>query len=144
MTMHRAGVVAVALAWTLCGCASSEPPRPGGGFAYPAKGQSTEQQARDGAECRDWAKQQSGFDPAVDTAKGAGVGAVIGAVGGAAVGAAIGAAAGNPGRGAAIGAVVGGVGGAAGGGAYNYSRNREGYDRAYANCMTGRGYTINH
>lgn len=33
-------------------------------IAYPAKGQSDAQQARDRAECRRWAINQSGFDPA--------------------------------------------------------------------------------
>ncbi|MBO9352948.1 hypothetical protein GG851_03005 [Bordetella petrii] len=32
-------------------------------IAYPAKGQSDAQQARDRAECRRWAVNQSGFDP---------------------------------------------------------------------------------
>jgi len=32
-------------------------------IAYPAKGQSDAQQARDRAECRRWAMNQSGFDP---------------------------------------------------------------------------------
>ncbi|HEY3787173.1 MAG TPA: hypothetical protein VGL55_18025 [Steroidobacteraceae bacterium] len=33
-------------------------------YAYPKSGQSEEQQARDREECRKWASQQSGFDPA--------------------------------------------------------------------------------
>lgn len=32
-------------------------------FAYPAKGQKPEQQTLDEAECYNWAKQQSGYDP---------------------------------------------------------------------------------
>lgn len=124
------------------GCASSTPPQPSVA-AYPAKGQSAELQAKDTNECQAWAKQQTGYDPATETAKGAGVGAVIGAVTGAAVGAGVGAATGTgAGRGAAAGAVLGGVGGAVGGGAYQYSKTKEGYDRAYAACMEGRGYTV--
>jgi len=38
--------------------------------------------------------------------------------------------------------VIGGVGGAVGGGAYQYSKTKEGYERAYAACMQGRGYTV--
>jgi len=33
-------------------------------IAYPAKGQSAEQQSRDRYECHSWAVSQSGFDPA--------------------------------------------------------------------------------
>jgi hypothetical protein len=33
-------------------------------IAYPAKGQSAEQQSRDRYECHTWAVSQSGFDPA--------------------------------------------------------------------------------
>ncbi|MEK7700385.1 MAG: hypothetical protein AAB418_00125, partial [candidate division NC10 bacterium] len=75
----------------LAGCASSQPSV----AVYPAKGQSAAQQAKDDGECQGWAKQQSGYDPATETAKGAGIGAVVGAVGGAAVGAAVGAATGT-------------------------------------------------
>jgi hypothetical protein len=138
--MKRA-VSAVLLGVLFTGCASSNP-QPSS-VAYPSKGQNADQQMRDSSECQGWAKQHSGFDPAVDAAKGAGVGAAVGAIGGAAVGAAIGAASGaGAGRGAAVGAVVGGVGGGTGGGVYNYSRNKEGYDKAYAACMTGKGYSV--
>jgi len=41
-----------------------------------------------------------------------------------------------------VGATVGGLGGAAGGGTYQYSKSKEGYDRAYAACMQGRGYAV--
>ena len=134
-------MVTALLAATLGGCATSQPPRPNVG-AYPARGQSAEQQARDSYECQAWARQQTAYDPAADTAKSAGVGLAVGAIAGAATGAAIGAATGNAGRGAAVGAVVGGVGGTAVGAGYGYTRNREGYDRAYAACMLGRGYSV--
>lgn len=46
--------------------------RPNGGstelFAYPKNGQSTAQQATDKAECRRWATDQTGFDPAKPSA----------------------------------------------------------------------------
>ena len=74
--------------------------------------------------------------------RGAGIGAAIGALGGAAAGAAIGAIAGDPGKGAAIGAVAGGVGGGVIGGTHQYAKSKEGYDKAYAACMSGRGYSV--
>lgn len=88
------------------------------------------------------AQQQSGFDPGTEVAKGAGVGAVLGALGGAAAGAAIGAATGNAGRGAAIGAATGGIGGGVVGASGASAWNRDGYDRAYAACMSRRGYGV--
>ncbi|MBI4628633.1 MAG: hypothetical protein HY729_07990 [Candidatus Rokubacteria bacterium] len=122
------------------GCATGAP-QPSV-YAYPAGGQSAEQVSRDQAECQAWAKQQTGFDPVTDTAKGAGIGAAIGALTGAAAGAAIGAATGNPGRGAAIGAATGGIGGLGVGGALGYTKTKQGYDRAYAACMESHGYKV--
>jgi hypothetical protein len=82
-------------------------------FAYPAKGQSAEQQQKDEAECGKWATGQTGYDPAspppqtaapkppttaTGTVPGAGVrGAARGAVVGEVVG-------GDAGTGAAVGA----------------------------------------
>lgn len=139
--MAKAVVSAALVVSMLGGCATSEPPRPNVA-AYPARGQSPEQHARDNEECQTWARQQSAYDPATDTAKGAGVGLAIGALAGAATGAAIGAATGNAGRGAAVGAVVGGVGGTAVGAGRGYTSNRDGYDRAFAACMQGKGYSV--
>jgi len=137
--MKRA-VGAVIVMALLSGCASSNEPAVA---AYPTKGQSPQQQARDAQECQGWAHQQTGYDPGGDTAKGAGIGLAIGAIGGAATGAALGAATGSgAGRGAAVGAVVGGVGGTAAGAGYGYTKSKEGYDRAYAACMGGRGYSV--
>jgi hypothetical protein len=132
-----------ALAVTLlAGCASSDVSRPSI-VAYPAKGQSAEQQARDTNDCQLWAKQQTGYDPGMDTAKSAGLGLAIGAVAGAAAGAAIGAASGGgAGSGAAVGAVVGGLGGTAAGAGYGYTKTRDGFNQAYAACMQGKGYTV--
>jgi hypothetical protein len=123
----------------LTGCAT--PPQPAV-YVYPPRGQHVEQVGRDQAACQAWAKQQTGFDPAMDTVKGAGVGAAIGAVGGAATGAAIGAATGNAGKGAAVGAAAGALGGAGIGAAVGYARSKEGYDNAYAACMSGHGYAV--
>ena len=133
-------VGAMLLMALLSGCASSHEPAVA---AYPTKGQSPAQQARDAQECQGWAHQQTGYDPGGDTAKGAGIGLAIGAIGGAATGAALGAATGTgAGRGAAAGAVIGGVGGTAAGAGYGYTKSKEGYDRAYAACMGGRGYSV--
>jgi hypothetical protein len=131
----------IGFATALSGCASGPPAQPSA-YVYPQKGQTAEKQSRDTADCQAWAKQQTGFDPLTDSAKGAGVGALVGAVGGAAAGAAIGAATGHAGTGAAIGAAAGGIGGAGVGGTYNYTKTKEGYDRAFSACMSGRGYTV--
>lgn len=133
-------VSAVLVAILFAGCAPTPQPS---AVVYPAKGQTAQQQTKDDGECQAWAKQQTGYDPTTETAKGAGLGAVVGAIGGAAVGAAVGAATGaGAGRGAATGAVLGGVGGAVGGGTYKYSKTKEGHDKAYGACMEGRGYTV--
>jgi hypothetical protein len=93
-------------------------------FIYPAGGQSPEQQRRDTQECRQWAIDQTGFDPAAPgpdatastppvpqvQAQGPGVarstarGAVVGTAGGAIMG--------NTGRGALAGAAGGALMGA--------------------------------
>jgi hypothetical protein len=138
--MKRA-VAIILVPIALSACASSEPPRPST-LTLPLKGQSAEQHARDTNDCELVAKQQTGYDPAMDTAKGAGIGAAIGVLGGAAAGAAIGAATGNAGAGAAIGAATGAVGGAAVGGGYKYTKSKEGYEHAYATCMAHKGYQV--
>src|SRR5882724_7836131 len=135
--MKRA-VAAILTLIVLSGCASSTPPPPSV-YVNPTRGQTPEQQVRDQNDCVQIAKQQTGYDPALDTAKGAGVGAAIGALGGAAAGAAIGAATGSAGTGAAIGAATGAVGGAAVGGGDKYSKSKEGYEQAYATCMSHKG-----
>ena len=128
----------------VAGCATGQhaPPPQSAVGVYPARGQSVDQQNRDNYECAVWAQQQTGYDPAASTATGVGVGAAIGALGGAAAGAAIGAIAGDPGKGAAIGAVTGAVGGAAIGGTTQYAKSKAGYERAFAACMGGRGYSV--
>src|SRR5881396_3808643 len=112
--MEKRAGPALVITLVLAGCASSTQPSV---MVYPAKGQSMELQTRDSVECQTWAKQQTGFDPATEAGKGAAIGAVVGAT-------------------------VGGLGGAAGGGTYQYSKSKEGYDRAYAACMQGRGYAV--
>ncbi len=129
---------------------------------YPAGGQGKEQQKKDEYECYGWAKDKSGFDPmALPTAtepppqQGAPQGGVVrGAVGGAAVGGIVDGSDGAR-TGAAVGAVVGGA-----------RRNRQrraqaqeqanweqqqtdqyvaartSYNRSYAACLEGRGYSV--
>jgi hypothetical protein len=118
-------------------------------FVYPQKGQSQQQQDIDTGECTRWAKQQSGVDPNAPTQQeqlGSNArGAVGGAAKGAALGAAVGAIGGNAGKGAGAGAVVGGVAGR------RRSKNEKQaaaaettntYQRAFAACMDGRGYSV--
>ena len=139
-------------------------------YVYPAKGQSRDQTERDKYTCYQFAKEQTGFDamerPTTSTPPPAKEketwGAGEGAVGGALLGAGIGALAGGK-SGAGTGAVVGGVGGGAMGHmrrsdqkqreetryrdweqreVSRYSRGRDNYERAYAACLEGRGYTV--
>lgn len=136
-------------------------------FIYPAKAQSPAQQDKDKWECRAWATNQTGFDPAVrPTAttpppmRQAPQGGLLrGAAGGAAVGAVGGAIAGNAGKGAAIGAAGGGMLGVmrrnnqirqedyshqqwAQQNVAQYEQKRAGWVRAVRACLTGRGYTV--
>ena len=119
-------------------------------YAYPTKGQSPDQQSRDQQECSGWATQQAG-NPSSQSQGGAPVvgGMLRGAAGGAALGAVGGAIGGNAGKGAAIGAATG----ALFGGIRQHARNNDqaayqqqqandGYRRAYAACMQGRGYSV--
>jgi hypothetical protein len=111
-----------ALAW-----AQTPPPASGktlaasaGVLAYPAKGQKPDQQTKDEAECYNWSKTQSGYDPlapapapapaqaAQPPAPAADGARAKGALRGAAAGAVIGEVANNDaGKGAAIGATAG-------------------------------------
>jgi hypothetical protein len=136
-------------------------------IVYPQKGQAKEQQEKDNFACYGWAKDQTGFDPmqtptasAPPPAPGAPKGGVVkGAARGALVGTAVGAIAGDAGKGAAIGAASGGlVGGMrkrdqaaqqsqaeqqwAQDQSNQYAAQRNTYNRAYAACMEGRGYTV--
>ena len=128
-------------------------------YVYPAKGQSAEQIEKDKYQCYGWGKQQTGFDPmnppVVSTGQ-ANTGRIVGgAAKGAAGGAVIGAIAGDAGKGAAIGAVSG----TAARGMRNrravgqqqqqaqqqsaaIAQMRSEYDRAYAVCLEGRGYSV--
>jgi hypothetical protein len=118
-------------------------------YVYPARGQSPQQQQQDMAQCQGWAMQQSGVNPGAPPPPSGGGGQVAGtAARGAAVGAVGGAIGGNAGKGAAIGAATGALIGG--------MRRREerraaeasqaqasaSYNRAYAACLEGRGYTV--
>jgi len=134
---------------------------------FPSQGQSQEQLEKDKFECYTWAKGQTGFDPmevpkatAPPPQKEAQKGGVgRGAVRGAAVGVAAGAIAGDAGKGAAIGAASGGLMGGmrrrdqarqqgqaeqqwAQDQAAQYTKRRNEYNRAYAACLEGKGYTV--
>jgi hypothetical protein len=157
--MKQIAKIAPALAVLMAvGIASAQQP-----IIYPAKGQSSQQQASDSGQCQAWAKQSTGVDPAAIAQQAANTpppqqpsgGRVRGAAGGAAVGAAVGAIAGDAGKGAAAGA----VGGTVAGGmrqrrqAAAQSQQQEAsqqqtsqamgtFNRAFSACMTGRGYTV--
>ncbi len=132
-----------------------------GVIAYPAQGQSQDQQSRDRYECHMWAVQQTGFDPSQQQAMqsapppaGPQTGVLQGAGRGAAVGAVGGAIGGNAGKGAAIGAATGAL---IGGMRRNDQRRQQqanqqsgssvpqqsNYNRALQTCLQGRGYTVN-
>ncbi len=132
-------------------------------FVYPAKGQSQEQQAKDTAECTDWAKKESGFDPqnppkaeAAQVEDQSGRAAGRGLVGGAAAGSVVGAATDlNRTEAAAAGALIGGVRSgrqakaqqqaqasqAQQQGQAQVDQQRATFNRAYKACLEGRGYT---
>ena len=144
-----AGVAAFAAAMALLNTAQAKP------IAYPAKGQSAQQQQKDDGECTTWAKGNTGIDPAA--AAGAPPPAAGPAVGG-----------GERARGAVRGAVVGGaidgsdgarsgaaVGVVAGGARARQNRREQQassqaqqqgsidtFYRAHSACMEGRGYTV--
>jgi len=134
---------------------------------YPNKGQDPQQQEKDNYQCYSWARQQSGFDPMApptasspppqQQAQRGGIGR--GAVRGGLVGVTAGAIAGDAGKGAAIGAASGAlIGGMrrndqrrqeeqaqqqwAQQEASQYTQGRNNYNRAFAACMEGRGYTV--
>ncbi|MGD2076389.1 MAG: glycine zipper domain-containing protein [Gammaproteobacteria bacterium] len=136
-------------------------------FVYPAEGQSAEQQEKDKFACYSFAKGQTGFDPmappTTSTAPpqaeapqgGVGRGAARGALGGAAIGAITGDTKQGLKIGAASGALLGGMRRSdqkrreehnrqqwEQQEVANYSRNRDNYNRAYAACLEGRGYTV--
>jgi hypothetical protein len=153
-TSFRIGSVLV-LAFATCATAQQQPP------AYPAKGQSQQQQAKDSTECRTWAQQTTGINPAVasqpapqQTGPAVGGGQrARGAVRGAAAGAVVGEVAnGDAGKGAGTGAAVGVVAGGARArrekraaneaAQQNQQQTMGAFNNAWGTCMKGRGYTV--
>jgi hypothetical protein len=149
VTRISIGVAAMCMAFT----AMAQKP-----LAYPAKGQSAQQQSSDDGACYAWARQNTGIDPATPPppqASGPATGGgerVGGALRGAAGGAIIGGIAGDAGEGAAIGAVVGTMAGGRRARQNQQAQNQQAqaqhqqqidtFYRAYGACMEGRGYTI--
>ena len=156
--MHRDHVIASIAALVLCASAAFGEP-----VAYPAKGQSSDQQNRDEYECHQSAQKETGVDPVAlaeqatssPTPDSGGKSGAGSAARGAGIGAIRGAASGNPGEGALHGAgmsrLLSGI----------RSRRQmekqkqqtsakdsemhaqlEKYDGAYTACLTGRGYTV--
>ncbi len=133
-----------------------------GMFPYPKNNQSAAQQQKDEGECYDWAKQQTGIDPAAPAtppkqeAKKPKGGGVKGAAGGAAAGATVGAITGDAGEGAAAGAAVGAMRGrrqqkkagkqaekqAQAAAGQQKQQTLEVFKKAFAGCMDGRGYSV--
>lgn len=172
VTLIKSTVVAIGVG-TLALTAFAQAPPAGktlaasaGVIAYPAKGQKPEQQTKDEAECYNWSKQQSGYDPlspppaaqpAQPTGPTADGSRARGAVRGAAAGAVIGEIADNDaGKGAAIGAVAGTM---AGGRRSRMAQSQQqqqaqqqasasqqelvnSFKRGMAGCLEARGYTV--
>lgn len=112
-------------------------------YVYPQQGQSPQQQQNDEIECSRWATQQTGYQPSPSSSSDGGIvsdRALRGAARGAGVGAIGGLIGGNAGTGAAIGAAVGGLSG----GIRNHdeSSQRGEFEKAFAACITGRGYSV--
>jgi hypothetical protein len=137
---------------------------------FPAKDQTKEQQAQDEKACYDWAKSETGVDPAAitvntDSAAAAGQAAADtathgagarGAARGAAGGAIVGGIAGDAGTGAAIGAVAGAAKGrrakkqagqqaqqqAVAGAEGEAAGKLEAFKKGMSACLEGKGYSV--
>lgn len=152
-TIHKLTIGAALVALALA--ATAQKP-----VAYPSKGQSSSQQAKDDGECQGWAKKNTGVDPAAVAANTQPAAAPPppkgGVVKGAAAGAAVGAIGDNDvGNAAVKGAVVGGVaqrsrkkGQADAANAQNQQAQASQQQamgtfwKAYGACMSGRGYSV--
>lgn len=126
--------------------------------AYPAQQQDAQQQGQDDAQCLDWARQQTGIDPAVVAATPVQAtgpqgermrGALRGAAGGAVIGEVVND---DAGQGAAVGATAGVLAGGARArrnqalraqqAAAAGTQSLDAFYQAYGACMEGRGYTV--
>lgn len=153
-TLTRKSAIAGACAALLCTGVFGQQ------YAYPAKGQSPDQQKKDESACYQWAVQQTGFDPAKPAAAPAAPPPTT------ATGTTPGAGARGAARGAIVGEVVGGdastgaaVGAAAARGQSRRqnagqaqqqqqaaqqatSQQQAAFGKARAACLEGRGYTV--
>lgn len=120
-------------------------------FVYPQKGQSSAQMDQDKYQCYEWARNQTGIDPVRGSPAPAQTQSTVGSgiVGGALTGLVIGNVAGGSGsKGAATGALLGGLSSGArdnrrrSASQQSASRSQQSYNRAYAACLEGRGYTV--
>ncbi len=125
--------------------------------AYPAQGQSTEQQATDKNACLSWAQSNASTQPVPPQQTGPAVGGgqrVQGAARGAAAGAVVGGVANDDaGHGAGVGAAAGVVAGGSrarqqrradnDASANAQAQNSAAYSQAFGTCMKGKGYTVN-
>ncbi len=142
---HRLGAAAIAIGFTLSGCAT---PRPTGPtvMALPAQGEGFEVFQQHDITCRSYAAEQSGGKaPEQAAARNAVGGAVVGAGVGAAAGALIGSASGHAGNGAAIGAGSGLLAGTLLGsrsGRKAATSIQHQYNMAYTQCMVANGDRI--
>jgi hypothetical protein len=148
--MERRKQVAIAVLLAAAAGALAQKP-----IAYPARGQNASQQAKDDGQCYSWAKGSTGIDPAVlaanppaqETGPAVGGGERLSGAGrGALGGAAIGAIAGDTGKGA--GTMAGGRRARQNQEARNtqsqtaHQQQLATFNRAYAACMSGRGYSV--
>ncbi len=121
-------------------------------FVYPKEKQSPEQQQKDEYECYQWAKHQSGVDPARasqpapnqvgDHAGGTARGGLRGAAVGAVLGEVI---SDDAGKGAAAGAILGGIRGrrqSVAGQQQGQQDTLNRYNKAYSVCLEARGYAV--
>jgi hypothetical protein len=150
-------IILIFLATTVAGAAGASEL-----MIYPNEGQDDAQQEQDNFQCYSWAKGESGFDPmALPTTtepppdqKNPNTGVGRGALRGAAVGGIIDGSDGAK-TGAAVGAVTGGIRRSSANKqnaqaqaqyeqeqAAQYEAARGSYNRAFAACMEGRGYTV--
>jgi len=154
--MIRRLIIFVYATWVSAAFAATTPEF----IVYPNQGQTAEQQSKDEFECYQWSKNQSGFDPMVSpttttvpppTEQPRG-GILRGALRGAAVGEILDD---DASSGAKAGALIGGTRRRTQvrreSARYNqwaqqeaaaYSQSRDLYNRHYAACLEGRGYTV--
>lgn len=121
---------------------------------YPSKGQSDAQRSKDELACHEWAQKETGVDPVAlaeqqqqqqgggtegSAVRGAGIGAMRGAMDGDAAGGAM--------HGAGVGRLIAMVRARRQikeqqSATQQTSAQMEQYDKAYATCLTGRGYAV--